>query len=123
MATESPTKQVPNAWLNAGVNHPSCQMVRKIIREAIKGDKKLELVEGGDSFIVQGPENEQGTRLEAVFLFKACANPETSEAHMQWWVKRKLAKIRGEKIGKAPDMDKLNRKLSAKDGDSIEPTE
>jgi hypothetical protein len=86
MATET---QRYNNWLGASADHPRCVDARRMIEEAVSKETGIELVVGGDSFIVQ---TEDGER-EVAFLFKAAANPETTDELMRAWVARKIDRL------------------------------
>ena len=95
MAQDTIVRQ--NDWLGAGADHPKCVELRRQLDEAISKETGIELVVGGDSFIVQ---TEDGER-EAVFLFKAAANPETTDELMRAWIVRKIDRLMGRKAKKS----------------------
>lgn len=124
VVTKNATTKSTYAWMDAGADHPKVQALLVKLQDAVeKENAGLEITESGAEFTVSNPASER----EVTFLFKAAANPDTLDYHVDEWIKRQLDKLMGRKAQRAKSpldgKKRTKREANAKDGRSNESTE
>lgn len=116
VVTATPTTKDTYRWMQADAEHPRVKKLLEILQLAVeKENAGLEIIESSAEFTVQVPDSEK----EAAFLFKAAANPETQDYHLEEWVKRGIDKLMGRKAtrSKSPTEGRKRTKRENKSPD------